>query len=110
MFIYLAPYASENDLISAIDKEWDAIKYHFEEIRKKDKGIRELSHLRTHGKKDRDRIIYNLYQKSRSELGLKRGEFKEILIARILKKGARDRNPARECKDNCDETEENETR
>ena len=36
--------------------------------------------------RSRDRIIYNLYQKSRSELGLKRGEFKEILIARILKR------------------------
>ena len=35
VFIYLAPYASKNDLISAIDKEWDAIKYSLRGNKKK---------------------------------------------------------------------------
>lgn len=45
---------------------------------------KQLSRIRTSSHKERDEDIIKLYEKSREELGLKKGEYKQIAVARII--------------------------
>lgn len=86
LFLYIPPYISKKDLISIIERDWNfEIKKRLLEKNKSNKNTGELLKVRTHLNRKRDNIIYDLYNKTRQELGLKRGEYKEIKIASLLK-------------------------
>jgi hypothetical protein len=87
--------AGKKDVLEWITKHWAEISKHFElapgsnltfqphnphikpPVRKRIKSAKN---------KDRDQRIYELYQKTRQELGLRPGQYKEIQISKLLRK------------------------
>ncbi|MFA6414740.1 MAG: hypothetical protein WC217_01080 [Candidatus Paceibacterota bacterium] len=72
-------YASLEETQEYLKKSWNNIKQSLDKQRgKPTRRIRRWTH------KDRDEEILRLYEKSRAELGLKKGEYKQIGIARLI--------------------------
>ncbi|MEK7537255.1 MAG: hypothetical protein AAB584_02320 [Patescibacteria group bacterium] len=93
LFIYISPYTSKSDLILAVNKKWPEIKNELQKKNINNKNLKGLLRVRSHTKKERDKMIFDLYNKSREELGLKRGEYKEIIVSLLLKKQGIDVQP-----------------
>lgn len=83
-FIELRIYdkASQSDVFDCIKKNWKFIKT----ILKVKKGSnKQERRIRKMVNKKRDEIIFKLSQKSRKELGVERGNYKDIVIYSIMK-------------------------
>jgi len=77
VFVYISPHANKKSFIDS----WGEVKKEITTNKKQ----RRLLNLKPKPKRERDKLIYNLYTQTRKQLGLKRGEFKEIKVANILK-------------------------
>lgn len=73
--------ASQSDVCDYVKDNWHFIKTILR-LKKKD---RQGGRIRKVINKERDEIIFKLYQKSREELGMKRGDYKDIRIHSIMK-------------------------
>lgn len=83
-FVELRIYnkASQSDVFNCVKKNWKFIKTILKakkEDNKQDKRIRKMVN------KERDEIIFKLSQKSRKELEMKRGEYKDVKIHSIMR-------------------------
>ncbi len=72
-------YASLDEIQAYLKTSWKYVK------KELDKQRGEPAHrIRRSTHKERDREVLALYEKSREELGLKKGEYKEMAVARML--------------------------
>lgn len=83
VFVYIPKYATKNILIEVVNKKWKEIEKMLNS--RISNHNNQLKKLRSRPKRFRDQLIENIYSKSRKELGLKQGEYKEIKVANILK-------------------------
>lgn len=85
VFVYISPHVSKSSLISVINKKWANIKNELLKKNQNNNNLKKLLGLRSHTKKERDNLVFELYSKSRKDLGLKKGDFKEIKVASLLR-------------------------
>jgi len=83
-FVELRIYdkASQSDVFDCIKKNWRFIKTI---LRVKKESSKQEKRIRKMVNKERDEIIFKLSQKSRKELEIKRGDYKDIKISSIMK-------------------------
>jgi hypothetical protein len=74
--------ASQSDVCDYVKDNWHFIKTILR-LKKKDG---QNGRIRKIVNKERNEIIFNLYRKTREELGIGRGEYKDIKISSIMKK------------------------
>lgn len=85
VFIYIPPYISKKNLEETINEKWPEISKLFSKKNQDHTNYPKLKNLKSHKSWERDRLVYNLYNQTRSQLGLRRGDLKEIRVSALLK-------------------------
>lgn len=68
--------ATRHDVKKYIDRNWSEITMYFNKKRKT-----KTNRIRVSGNRQRDEMIFELYSKTREELCLKKGEYKDIVVS-----------------------------
>lgn len=85
VFIFLPPYVSKTNLIEAVGMKWKEIEKILDKKNRNNHSYKKLKNLRVHSNWERDRLVYDIYNQSRQNLGLKKGELKNFGVSRILR-------------------------
>jgi hypothetical protein len=78
--LYIFGTATQEKIVKELRDHWEEIEDSLEH-----QIGREKTTVRVRKNKYRDQLVYSLYSMKRADLGLKRGEYKDIAISKILK-------------------------